>query len=481
MKFKLLYIFIFSCTLQIYCTNAHAKSLSVYTKYNIPAKSFSVLSSGSEASYVLSSGTYESLLNISVDGSLRPSLAKKWERVEKGFIFSLRNDVLFHSGRKFSSNDVSKSYKSIIAADKFSKLMLSSIKDIKILAKNKVLIITEDKSKDFLIKLAMWLRIYDCSDACASGSYNVAGTGRWIPEEKNEKYILLRKNKNYYGENVKYSNIKIYSKVVKSLEEYKTKDSIIIDRPKFSELTIKKQKKMNFQNIKLNVSNFGIFNLMKKNSIFQDKEVRKILNFSIDRDKLIKLVFKGKGELLSSLSMPTEKGSKLGLKRYPYTLLNKNDNSNKNKKFYIGLQTKDVFTKNFAKFLIKSASLVGLQGEVVGEYFVSEHDRFQSIVDIVLGSDPSPYGHFDFFVRNFFEISSPYAMNNNLKIKKILTQIKNTEDDLNRTKLYQEIDRYAHNEYLGVPGVQYYAKIAYSDDIAFLPYISGLLNLGVLK
>jgi len=254
---------------------------------------------------------FETLLTYDLDThDFKPYLAKEWTISEdkKTFDFTLRDGVKWHDGQPLTAEDVKFSY-DVIFTDDYKAVQrrpfYESIKEVQILAPNKVRFIVKD---DYFLNFDVCAGLEILPKHFFSNPQNksdfgkkLIGTGPYIfsKYDKGQK-ITLVKNADWWGlndpENKQlYQNKKINFKFSKeesvSLELLKKGDIDYLGltpdgymKKTVGEIWDKKIVKVQAQNKTPKGFNFIGFNL--KNSLFKDKEVRKALSMLFNRPLL---------------------------------------------------------------------------------------------------------------------------------------------------------------------------------------------------
>src|SRR3989339_774995 len=473
--------------------NSWSKDIIVYTNQDSSKSEFGIKSSDAEASYVLTSGVYDTL--ITWDPSTReykPALAEKWEFVAPTeIVFHLKKNIQYHDGRIFDATHVATSFNLIKKYTSFRALMLTQIKQISIVNSETIVLRLKQPDPLILRRLAFWFRIYPpITDPQKLFSINLPGTGVWkfiknldsmfeyakFPESANEQHVSL----------IFHAN----SADIDTIQPVGSEKSLIIDGlPWTEQLRAKKDLGLEIINVPANYSDFVIFNTLAKQSITRDIRIRKAVNFAIDKNALTRLVYGNIVTPLVSLSLPNEDGHHTSLMPYPYDIneaMNlvadyKREYPDRELSVRVGMQSFGKTYDDLTQFIIMSLGNIGIKATIVENYSVAEHFlKYSQAVDIIVGGDPSPYGHFDFMVQNFFVPGSPFYASYDSQIIFLLEQSKKCQTEPEVNKLYAQIDRRIHEEYLSVPGVQYNRLVAFDRTIAFDPMYSTLLLMNRL-
>jgi ABC-type transport system substrate-binding protein len=151
---------------------------------------------------------YDNLVNIDFDlKTITPGLAREWEisRDGKVYTFKLRNDVKFHSGRRFTSADVKYTFERILDTRTASphRFRLDQVETIETPDDTTVVLRLKQPQSDLLLQLTNpFMGIIDREAVEKYGPrYGAAGAGgtgpfmfvEWVPNER----TVLRRNPEY--------------------------------------------------------------------------------------------------------------------------------------------------------------------------------------------------------------------------------------------------------------------------------------------
>ncbi|MDN5311155.1 MAG: peptide/nickel transport system substrate-binding protein [Thermoanaerobacteraceae bacterium] len=270
---------------------------------------------------------YEGLVKIDGQGRIKPALAKAWEISGNGrtYTFKLMNNVKWHDGGIFSSNDI--------------KATFDRIRQIKSLRekKDKVKVFPEfdniesysaTDADTFTVNLfkpdagflyGMTIGILPASSISlekgqtgspsdkSSDTQQIlkpSGTGKYKVVKQDSDTIELKKNEDYYGKKpyIDEIAIRIFPDINSMKEAFKNREVDI--------MPVDTQDWGIFQNMP-NVSllhypsrYFEFMALNLKNDLFSDVGVRQAILMSIDRNKILQDTTLGRGIIVDSPVMP---------------------------------------------------------------------------------------------------------------------------------------------------------------------------------
>ena len=153
---------------------------------------------------VLYSNVFEGLTRFASDGAVIPGLAKSWEISEDGteYIFHLNSAVTFHDGSTMDANDVKFSLDRARAEDSTNaqKALFSGIKNVEVLASDKVKVTLASPNGSFLFNMAWGDAVIVAPETIDDIKTNPVGTGafkfsNWVQGDK----IELLRNEEYWG------------------------------------------------------------------------------------------------------------------------------------------------------------------------------------------------------------------------------------------------------------------------------------------
>lgn len=278
------------------------------------------------------------LFDRDINGKLIPLAASSYKRLDLNkWEITLKKGIYFSNGKELTAKDVKYSLERTSQIDPKD---FSTIEKIIILSKYKFIIKTITPDPLIIAKLVPMGYIVPYEDVVNKGGFdkyfmdyrNISGFGQYqIEKWERGKYIILSENKYCSLKKPFYKKIKIifesdiYKRVNLLLSD---KVDIIDNVPPNLILKIYKSKKAKIvksDSLRYLVGNFYI---KDDKSPLAKLNVRKALNYAIDRKKLIDLIYLGNCKLIPLIYMPQEFGFK-PFKPYSYnpsaaeSLLNK--------------------------------------------------------------------------------------------------------------------------------------------------------------
>jgi peptide/nickel transport system substrate-binding protein len=465
---------------------------TIYTEIPQPCKNiqWNVNSTESESSFLVSSAIYQSLVRLGPRGSILPNLAESWKVITPTQIqFTLRDKVFFSNGVQIEAQDAKASLEQIMLKTAFTKIILGGLKNIEVLDQKNFYLNLLKPDPLIFQKLSVFFRLYFLRDQVdlANGDKMVPGTGPWKFESKSTDQYTFKSLSNNGNENlIIFCNS--HGNTVDRLGKSNKNDLILIDGLSYKDqLTMRKRFKLNTIETSDSVQSFGIFNLLSDNKAIKDIEIRKAVNYALDRPAFSRLVLKEQGHMLPGLSLSNEIGHN-ELNIYPYkkseakAIVSKWKKANKQNKIIlrVGLQSDEDTTISFVEQLKYSLKQVGIDLVINRQYAVEKQKEFQKEIDLIFGSDPSPYLHIDFLIRNFYISTSMFFVGatNELEAAIAATDALSTGED--SESHYKIIDKYLYDNFLGVPGFQPQKIRAYSGNIQEISSQGPLLDFSAI-
>ena len=282
------------------------------------------------ASGTITGTVFNGLIRINESLEVIPDLAEKWDISQDGLVwtFHLREDVKWHDGGEFTSEDVKFTFDKIL--DKKTNTVRRSdyIIDDKpiefsVVDKHTFKAVLPKPFAPFLVSMGMGIipkHILEKEDI-NKADFNRApvGTGPFkFAEWKTASHIILTANKDYFRGTPKLNQI-IYKIIPDSnarLVALKTGEVDVSDiRPKDYE-EIKKSKRLNvFDYEALSYTYLG-YNL--SNPIFSDSKVRAALAYAVNKKEMVDVIFKGLASPATQPQSPVSWAYNKNAKDYPY-------------------------------------------------------------------------------------------------------------------------------------------------------------------
>lgn len=281
---------------------------------------------------------YSSLFRYNEEGKLEQDLASNWERSDDGTVYTikLKPEARWHDDKPLTAEDVLFTL-NLIRNPAFGSVLRGNWEgtEIKKLDDNTIEFRLKKPFVPFLHNLTfgilpkhLWENITSEKFALAELNRNPIGSGMYIFKEmkKNKEgkimAITLQANDKYYRERPKLRQItfQFYSSQEEIIEAYKKDELNGISYLESNQLqNLIEQKNLKIYEIPTTRIYAVFFNAFKS-PIAADKEVRRALNLSVNKDEVIKEVLSGKGIVVNTPLLPGMLGFNQGLNHYEYDI-----------------------------------------------------------------------------------------------------------------------------------------------------------------
>ncbi|MFV0482255.1 MAG: peptide-binding protein [Campylobacteraceae bacterium] len=284
-----------------------ASSLHFAMRAN-PSRINPILSTDSVSSEI-SQWIFNSLITYDENASIKSELASSYKFLDDiTLIFTLRDDVFWSDGEKFTAKDVFFTYETILSPNIFTPYSegFKHVKNVELLDDYNIKITYKypyfKALEIWMMGILPWHILKDEKDLMTSKfNQNPIGTGPYIIEEFSlSRGIKLRANENYFLGKPSIDSF-IYSFVPDSATAFLMLKSGQLDYAELTPMQLKKQvdssffEKFNiYETISYSYAYIG-FNLNLP--IFQDKRVREAISLSINRDEIVDIILFGEGEV----------------------------------------------------------------------------------------------------------------------------------------------------------------------------------------
>ncbi len=271
------------------------------------AQSYNPDAQSDDGAYIVVQNVFNKLVKINGNDQVVPDLAKNWEFSEdaKTITFNLYENVKWHDGTDFSSNDVKWTFEQIINEKGFASSSLSDIEEITCPDKNTVQIKLKSPNAGMLGYIAwfgtyiMPAHIYEGTDWLTNeANQSPIGTGPFkFVEHKKGQSVTLEKNENYWGDKPYLDKI-IYMIMPDQNTAYQAWLNGDVDEIRNGVPASEVSKYEN--NADYNVytklwpnKGYVLFNV--KEGKFADLKLRQAVTYGIDRDEIFNKALKGIG------------------------------------------------------------------------------------------------------------------------------------------------------------------------------------------
>lgn len=448
---------------------------------------------------------FEHLLELDIDGNPIPSLALSWKRLNSNTMqFKLKKNIFFHNGEPCDARAVKYSIERNIDTklSSPSQHVLKSIKQVDVIDKHTFNIVTRHPDGILLNRLCVAGFVVPPDYIKKMGNKEFQkqpiGTGpfkfvKWIKG----KELVLDKNTDYWRKGLPYVDRVVFkfADARRRVKMLLNGDLDIITNFEASDLRdIEKQgfktiKEPSFTTMSIN------FNLRNNKGPFQSKLVRQAANYAIDKGALIEKVKLGFGIGRATLGMPGQFGYNPYIKPYPYDpdkakeLLRK---AGYPVGFKAAILIDDVdggAESALGKELKAQLSKVGIDLEVAGgngnmlvlQPRISPYlPKFKA--DMFARTCPDPLGHIIFIEGMvYYDSESPWSLLNSSEFDQLYSRIIRTIDPREQNKLCHSLEQMIHDECFSLFTYQEIKLYAMRSNVAFTPFITGMLFLREAK
>ncbi len=250
---------------------------------------------------------FEGLYKPNSNGELIPAVAESYTLSEDGLVytFTLRDNVLFHSGETVTAKDVIASIESCAGTDGETPLIpaFSNIASIEETAADTVEITLAERDPDFISYIAS-VKAAIMPEGQTDADTNPIGTGpyKYVSRSVQEN-IKMEKFDEYWGEKAYIENV--------TFKVCADTDSLVmnlnggsVDMMAHLPVAQAQQLSDDFNVLEGTMNLVQAVYLNHDYEPFKDERVRKALCYAVDRNAILDLVSDGKGEILGSSMFP---------------------------------------------------------------------------------------------------------------------------------------------------------------------------------
>ena len=303
--------------------------IDVQNKNTVTLAAYRHLAPGNKDAYYCSKilGVWEPLITRDENGLPAPCLAEKWEMQDEGriWIFQLRKNVYFQNGTKFNADSVIANFdrmKKGLKRSNFYSLSLPlyypSLSSYEKLDDYTVRLIFKEPNINELYKMTDFgspVFAPECFDDDGNFKEIAIGTGPYkIIENALNKYVVLKRNDNYWGEKGKIKDF-IVRNIPNTDTRYAALKSGEIDGvldlnaiPPFLADEIKKDARFAVASNKSTMIRYLALN--NSRFPFNDIRMRQAVSLAIDRKNLVDALYMGYAEPTMNVLNYTSPGYK---------------------------------------------------------------------------------------------------------------------------------------------------------------------------
>ena len=250
------------------------------------------------------------LLTCGSSGDIYPGIAKSWNVEEDNvtWVFNLRKGAKFHNGREVVAEDIKYTYERLLSPDvkspnswfleqidgveDFKTRRTREVSGIRVLDRYRIAIKLSAPYSGFLLNLGQ----YSCSIIAKEDATKgkITGCGAYFLEDVQNDRCMLRAFQNYFG------GAPYVDKIIVKFNEGDKAGKFVNNEYNFVTIDNKEQMEVlrsgsikNVQQKSIMGSYYAGFNLLSNNPMVRNKEVRKALNFAVNKKKIIDEILGG--------------------------------------------------------------------------------------------------------------------------------------------------------------------------------------------
>ncbi|MEW6982188.1 ABC transporter substrate-binding protein [Colwelliaceae bacterium 6471] len=422
-------------------------------------------------SYAVITQIFDSLIHFDLDGHIKPALATHWQQESPTeWRFFLRKGVRFHNGEPFNAKAVKFTYDFILNPSKKvgSSWILSSIKSVSVVLEKPYEVVIETHQPDNMLlnRLTMFGAIcppqYIAEKGVGYFKQHPVGTGPFkFKQWQKNKYIQLSKNENYWQKGIPHYD-KVQFKIIPEqqwLNAILSGDVDLVPNFPGNRTTELMQKSNNQFRLVKRLVLAGYWVLIHNEGIFNNVEVRKALNYAVNKNDLIRFGDFGNARPLASLGKKHEFGANQNLKPYPYApmkaraLLAK---ANVPEKTKLRMLAADITTP-IAKIIQSNLQDIGFiveldvvtrsewaKGVVEHKIVTGQRSRYDLVINLV----DNPIYHLGFHAGLFLDSRSPWSQLNDQEFNRRFDDSMTTLEPAEIKAKLNALDTYIHENAL---------------------------------
>ena len=443
-----------------------------------PGKEFS------EKNHTICQQIFDGLLRFNPEGQMEPALAVSWNRIDPTRMrFKLRQGVTFHNGEPFDAEAVKFTIERLLAPKTGfpGRAFIASISHAEIVDDNAVDIVTRFPDALLLNRLAALVLIlpprYIKEKGDSFFAENPIGTGAFMFKKwEKGREIALPANPNYWMKGYPRVNELIF-KFIPQKDQldalFSGKIHLLTDLPGDQILTV--VKRPGFTVMKKPAFCAGTFVLKMSSGPLNNLDVRKALNYALDKRALISYDLLGNGRPIATFSMPGEAGHNPSLRPYEFDL--KKARQLLGKAGYPGgftlkmlakpsmERTTKIIAAQFKKLGVNLDITVAPDAAIIGEFASGKYD-------MGVGDCVDPMVH-SYFVQSIaLHSKSPYSLSGFPGFDAKLEDVASTVDDKLFLEKAQAIDKYIYDNALSIFTYQKFAVCGLRENLRFEPAVT---------
>ena len=260
------------------------------------------------STFTVTNNIYDTLVGVTPQWGTEPRLAKEWVISDDGMeiTFTLRDDVYFHNGRQMTAKDVEYSFNRLKDAESPKARDYENIVEIEVLDNNNIKFTTAELDVELLKSFVYpWAAVVPEEDV-ANLKTKPVGTGaftlqEWVPQQ----HLILQKNDNYYGDEIKLQTVKmvLIPDATSMMAGFQVGDLDII--PLTGDQVTMVEGNEDYKVISVPMNAVQIMSLNTENEYLSNEKVRQAIAMAINKDDVIEASMFGYGAKIGSHLPPT--------------------------------------------------------------------------------------------------------------------------------------------------------------------------------
>jgi peptide/nickel transport system substrate-binding protein len=267
---------------------------------------------------------FDSLVRRDEHFQLQPALAERWEVLDPlTYIFHLRRDVRFHDGTPLTARDVKWTFDSVINGTVIS----AKTSTFKLVSSVEA---PDDHTVVFRLREPYATLLWNVSDGAmgivpyGSGkdfNQHLNGTGpfKFVSAVQDGEVVIAR-NETYWGDHARVPRVRfavIPDSTTRALELRKGSADVAVNALS-ADVVVALQKE---PNLEVNITPGTIYAYLAFNlrdPLLRDERVRQALGYAIDRDAIIKYLWRGLAQPAASVLPPQHWAYDADVRKYSY-------------------------------------------------------------------------------------------------------------------------------------------------------------------
>jgi peptide/nickel transport system substrate-binding protein len=284
---------------------------------------------GPTVHFVLVANLHEGLVTVDENYNVTPRLAEAYDVSSDGkvYTFKLRRGVKWHDGTDFTAADVQYTYEWVMNPNNASmgRPSFAEVDTVETPDPYTVIVRLKEPSAPFLVRAALWLIVpKHYHQAVGEKEYKrrPIGTGPYkFKAQEVGKYVLLEAFDQYWGGRpwIDFFREDIVPEQSVRAIALETGKADSTTWPLAPEDTLRLMAHPNFQHFRAPGPAVNHFALNTQRAVFQDKRVRQAMLYALDRDAMVRDLFKGLAvKATANLSPVSTQYYEPEVQQYPY-------------------------------------------------------------------------------------------------------------------------------------------------------------------